>query len=128
MKLDLLNRKWLDIVFEGKNKNYGAYELRKTNDKTSIKGFFIGALIFGLAMATPKIVEWIGDASGDDSANNNKKIVTIKLPPKEEKIKEDLKPPPPPPPKVDVVKFVKPVVAKQDEVTRSEERRVGKEC
>ena len=117
MKLDLLNRKWLDIVFEGKNKNYGAYELRKTNDKTSIKGFFIGALIFGLAMATPKIVEWIGDASSDDSANNNKKIVTIKLPPKEEKIKEDLKPPPPPPPKVDVVKFVKPVVAKQDEVT-----------
>jgi len=41
----------------------------------------------------------------------------VKLPPKEEKPKEDLKPPPPPKPREDVVKFVKPVVAKKEEVT-----------
>jgi protein TonB len=39
------------------------------------------------------------------------------LPPKKEKPKENLPPPPPPPPKVDQVKFVKPVVAKAEEVT-----------
>ena len=45
------------------------------------------------------------------------KITAIKLPPKEEKPKLNLPPPPPPAPKVDVVKFVKPVVAKANEVT-----------
>jgi hypothetical protein len=38
------------------------------------------------------------------------------MPPKE-KPKENLPPPPPPPPKVDQVKFVKPEVAKTEEVT-----------
>ncbi len=40
--------------------------------------------------------------------------MTIKLPPKEQP--KNLPPPPPPPPKVDQVKFVKPVVAKAEEV------------
>jgi protein TonB len=31
MKLDILKNQWLDIVFEGRNKTYGAYELRKEN-------------------------------------------------------------------------------------------------
>jgi hypothetical protein len=34
MKLDILKNQWLDIVFEGRNKTYGAYELRKSNQKT----------------------------------------------------------------------------------------------
>jgi len=54
--------------------------------------------------------------SSDNDATLDTKIVTVKLPPKE-KPKENLPPPPPPPPKVDQVKFVKPVVAKADEVT-----------
>jgi protein TonB len=53
--------------------------------------------------------------SGEDSVNLDQKIVTIKMPPKEQP--KDLPPPPPPPPKVDQVKFVKPVVAKTEEIT-----------
>ena len=33
MKLDLLNNQWLEIVFEGRNKSYGAYDLRKSITK-----------------------------------------------------------------------------------------------
>jgi protein TonB len=44
------------------------------------------------------------------------KITAIKLPPKKEEPKLNV-PPTPPPPKVDQVKFVKPVVAKAEEVT-----------
>ena len=115
MKLDLLNRQWLDIVFEGRNKSYGAYELRKKNQNTSMIAFFIGAVVFALAVATPKIAEFIGSATSNDSATLDTKITTVKMPPKE-KPKENLPPPPPPPPKVDQVKFVKPVVAKTEEV------------
>jgi protein TonB len=116
MKLDLFNNKWLDIVFEGRNKQYGAYEMRKNSTSTSLRALAIGAVVFSLAVATPKIAEFFGRNSDEDNASLDKKIVTIKLPPKEEKPKIPVPPPPPPPPKVDQVKFVKPVVAKKEEV------------
>jgi protein TonB len=114
MKLDLLTRQWIDIVFEGRNKAYGAYELRKENPKTTLRSLLIGALIFSFAVAAPLIADLIPDLSKEEESMD-KKIVTIKLPPKEEQPK-DLPPPPPPPPKVDQVKFVKPVVAKTEEI------------
>jgi protein TonB len=114
MKLDLLKRQWIDIVFDGRNKAYGAYELRKENPKTTLRSLIIGAIIFGLAVSAPLIISLIPE--GNDDTTLDQKIVTIKMPPKEEKPK-DLPPPPPPPPKQDQVKFVKPVVAKTEEIT-----------
>lgn len=116
MKLDIIKNQWLDIVFEGRNKIYGAYELRKSNSKTTIKALIIGSVIFAFAVAAPLIASFLPD-SGEDDVNNNVKIATIKLPPKKEEVKPNQPPPPPPPPKVDQVKFTKPVVAKAEEVT-----------
>jgi protein TonB len=116
MKLDIFTNQWLDIVFEGRNKAYGAYELRKTNTKTTVKALVLGAVVFALAVSAPLIMSLIPNSS-DDSEVLDTKITTVKLPPKKEEVKKDLPPPPPPPPKVDQVKFVKPVVAKADEVT-----------
>ncbi|WP_293896161.1 energy transducer TonB [Flavobacterium sp.] len=113
MKLDLFNKQWIDIVFEGRNKAYGAYELRKDNSKTTLRALIIGAFVFGLAVSAPLIISLIPDMSNDNAALDQK-IVTIKLPPKEQP--KDLPPPPPPPPKVDQVKFVKPVVAKTEDI------------
>jgi protein TonB len=115
MKLDLLRKQWLDIVFEGRNKSYGAYDLRRKSGNTTSRAMIIGAIVFSIAVATPMILDFIGSASEDDTALDQK-ITTIKLPPKEQP-KEVIPPPPPPPPKVDQVKFVKPVVAKTNEVT-----------
>lgn len=133
MKIDLFENKWLDIVFEGRNKSYGAYDLRKKNTSTNIRAFIIGAVIFAFAVATPMLLELIPDSS-DEDLTLKEKIVTVKLPPKEEKPKENIPPPPPPPPKVDQVKFVKPVVAKTNEVTEEppkveeiKDKNIGKE-
>ena len=114
MKLDLFKRQWVEIVFEGRHKGYGAYELRASNPKTTARAMIIGAVIFSFAIAAPMIYDMLPDMS-DADANTDVKITTVKLPPKE-KPKENLPPPPPPPPKVDQVKFVKPVVAKAEEV------------
>ncbi|MBF4493850.1 energy transducer TonB [Flavobacterium sp. MR2016-29] len=116
MKLDIIKNQWLDIVFEGRNKIYGAYELRKANTKTTVKALIIGSVIFAVAVAAPLIASFLPD-SGEDDANKDIKIATVKLPPKKEEVKPNEPPPPPPPPKVDQVKFVKPVVAKANEVT-----------
>lgn len=117
MKLDLLKNQWLEIVFEGRNKLYGAYELRKSNNKTTMKSLVIGAVIFAFLVSIPMLASLIPDNSDDDAILDTK-ITTVKLPPKK-KVEEvkNLPPPPPPPPKVDQVKFVKPVVAKAEEVT-----------
>ena len=113
MKLDLIKDQWLEIVFEGRNKVYGAYELRKSNQKTTLRALIIGSVLFGFAIALPLLINMIPDSQDDASLDT--KITTVKLPPKE-KPKENIPPPPPPPPKVDVQKFVKPVVAKAEEV------------
>lgn len=115
MKLDLFKRQWVDIVFEGRNQTYGAYELRTTNNKTTYRALIIGSLFFILSVSAPLIISLIPESS--DDVNNDIKLTTVKLPPKQEKPKENLPPPPPPPPKVDQVKFVKPVVAKAEDVT-----------
>ncbi|MHC0439096.1 energy transducer TonB [Flavobacterium sp. 3-210] len=117
MKLDIIKNQWLDIVFEGRNKIYGAYELRKSNNKTTVRALIIGSIIFSFAVAAPLIASYLPD-SGEEDANKDIKIATVKLPPKKkEEVKPNEPPPPPPPPKVDQVKFVKPVVAKAEEVT-----------
>ncbi len=59
MKLDILKNQWLEIVFEGRNKVYGAYELRKSNTKTTTKALIIGAIFFSVAVAAPLIADMI---------------------------------------------------------------------
>lgn len=134
MKLDILKNQWLDIVFEGRNKVYGAYELRKSNRKTTIKALILGAIFFSIALAAPLIIDLLPQGAEDDM-DRDIKITAIKLPPKKkEEPKLNIPPPPPPPPKVDQVKFVKPVVAKAEEVTEEppkivemKEKKIGAE-
>ena len=46
------NEKWLEIAFEDRNKAYGAYQLRKESDATTIKAMLItfGALAAGIGL------------------------------------------------------------------------------
>ncbi len=56
--INLQNSNWLELVFQDKNKAYGAYQLRQENDKTTLKalvltsGFVLGACL--LASFTTK--------------------------------------------------------------------------
>jgi protein TonB len=132
MKLDLLNNHWLEIVFEGRNKRYGAYDLRKSITKNTTRAFIIGTIVFAVLVSIPTIMRMIPDKT--DETTLDQKITAVKMPPKKEKPKENLPPPPPPPPKVDQVKFVKPVVAKADEVVEEiavvkdlKDKNIGKE-
>jgi protein TonB len=94
-KLNIFGSAWTDMVFEGRNKSYGAYQLRSENPKTTVKALIIGALLFSFLVATPKIYEMLGNlvAKSDDD-NTDKIIEVIDLPPPP---KEDVLPPPPPP-------------------------------
>ena len=40
-KVDLIDNSWVELVFENKNKNYGAYQLRKDTGKRNVKAMVI---------------------------------------------------------------------------------------
>ena len=45
--IDLTSKGWIDLVFEGKNKDYGAYKLRKN---TSHRNIFSMVIILAIAL------------------------------------------------------------------------------
>lgn len=49
--LSIYEKKWLDIVFEGRNQSYGAYQLRSQNPRTTLLSLVLGTLLFGAALS-----------------------------------------------------------------------------
>lgn len=47
--VSIYEKNWIDLVFDGKNKAYGAYQLRQENTKTSLIAF-IGGITFMLSL------------------------------------------------------------------------------
>lgn len=115
----ILSADILDILFDGRNKEYGAYQLRKTYNKR-IRNSMIGMFVICVLL--------IG---GSFIANAKKKdkpdivVADMSL----EKVNEEKKPEPPPPPpppkqeppKVEITKFTPPKIVKDEEVKPDEE-------
>lgn len=57
--VDLSSKEWRDIVFEGKNKEFGAYELRKNSDVRHNKAMIVVVIILALAFLLPLIVNTV---------------------------------------------------------------------
>ncbi|RYY07278.1 MAG: energy transducer TonB, partial [Sphingobacteriaceae bacterium] len=117
-RLDILDPAWIEVVFSGRNKAYGAYVLRKENAKTSVRALIIASLFFVLAIAMPTIINKLkGFIPKADEKVKIDDVVLTPPPPI-----DAAKPPPPPPqveppkPKVDQVRFPPPVVKPDNEV------------
>ncbi|AYQ34502.1 energy transducer TonB [Runella sp. SP2] len=104
-----------DIVFENRNKAYGAYDLRKVYRPTLTKSMLIGGAIFVLAMLSPALISLIPK---EEEEQFMQEIDLMKMPPPP--IDPNEPPPPPPPPievpKVATIKFLPPEVKKDEEV------------
>lgn len=53
--VSIFETRWIELVFEGKNKEYGAYQLRQENPKTTIKALFLGLLLITALASIPLI-------------------------------------------------------------------------
>ena len=60
-KVDLLDQKWIDLVFEGKNEAYGAYQIRQ--DTTKRNNMAMLFLLLGIAAAVGIFFAWGGIAN-----------------------------------------------------------------
>ena len=91
-----------EIVFEHRNREYGAYDLRTSYRKILTRSLIIGTVLFCLAAITPFVIMKIKQLAAPDKTEIDAKLIEI-LP--EEEVKEEIvekeETPPPPPPKVE---------------------------
>jgi protein TonB len=97
-----------DLVFEFRNKEYGAYELRKKYSKTVAIATLIGILILTTAIVVPYIQ---ASRKALQKARDAKEVIAEMA----NNLNQEAPPPPPPPPpppmeQQAVVKYVAPVV------------------
>jgi hypothetical protein len=57
-KLSIYETRWIDLVFQYRNKEYGAYQLRRESTKTSIMALFMGILLLTSALSIPVILNY----------------------------------------------------------------------
>ncbi|MDE7455670.1 MAG: TonB family protein [Prevotella sp.] len=124
-KIDLIDNSWVDLVFEGKNQAYGAYQLRKNTGKRNLMSLLV---MFGIGVAIAAFVAIKGVVE-----NAMKQDVAIEADVELAKLAEKKKEPEvkkreePIVDKVEVekvkssVKFVPPVIKKDDEVKPEDE-------
>ena len=51
--VDLSSSEWIDIIFEGKNKDFGAYELRKASTKRHNRAMLVILIVLLLCSRPP---------------------------------------------------------------------------
>jgi protein TonB len=115
----------LDLLYEGKNKAYGAYDLQHKNKGYTASGLLISMVAIFTLFAMPMLIAWF---SPEPEAESNMRIVRVidyselSAPPPIERNR--VEPPPELPkmkPKPTVKKYVAPVVKPDEEVPDEEE-------
>ncbi len=125
----LANASLNDIVFEGRNKDYGAYHLRRIYGRHVTRALIIGAFFLGLLVIIPAVAKFLEERKPKAELNLKENVLidappldnTQPPPPPPPPASTPPPPPPPDPPKVNAIKFTPPVVAKDKEVRQEEE-------
>ena len=115
---EILNSSLDDLVFENRNKNYGAYDLRKRYGSVILLSLLIGAGFYVLSFSTPYIISKF--ASMEKPAEK-KKIAYTELsepPPIDKNTPPPKLPDIPPPPKT--IKFTPPEIKPDEEVKQED--------
>ena len=104
-----------DIIFENRNKAYGAYDLRKSYSKFLTRALLIGGAIFFMGMLAPTLISLL---PSNEPELNMSEVDLMKLAPPP--LDPNEPPPPPPPPvelpKVNTVKYLPPEVLPDEKV------------
>lgn len=125
--INLFGKDWTNIVFEGRNKAYGAYKLRQDNPKTTLVALMLGVVCIGLAFGGSFAFKSIfGEKFNRDKDVEEVSVTEVELPPlpePEPPVEEIKEEPKPEPEQADAsksvqeeVKYVETIVKKDEEV------------
>ena len=117
----ILNADILDIIFDGKNKAYGAYQLRKTYNSRMVKALIAVGIILIFVVGGMVLANFINNRTAKDELE----VVDTQM----AEVKKDEPPPPPPPPppptpppppEIKQIQFTPPKIVKDEEVKKDE--------
>jgi len=121
--INLNSADWCDLVFEGKNKNYGAYRMRMTSSKRHFIAFGVIVLFTAFLAILPVLIKTVSEALNKrDQMTEVTALSDLKL---EDQVKEEniihKEEAPPPPPMKSTIKFTPPVITDAADVTDADE-------
>lgn len=123
-KIDLISSDWVDLVFEGRNKAYGAYRLRKSTTKRNILAMVAVVLLLVVAFIILTVKNFVDEQRAKVAMTQVAELTNYEQPKKQAEVKQK---------KIEVepervvervkssIKFTAPVIKKDDEVKPEEE-------
>ena len=123
-KIDLISSDWVDLVFEGRNKAYGAYRLRKSTTKRNILAMVAVVLLLIVAFIILTVKNFVDEQRAKVAMTQVAELTNYKQPEKKAEVKQK---------KVEVepervvervkssIKLTAPVIKKDEEVKPDEE-------
>ena len=123
-KIDLISSDWVDLVFEGRNKSYGAYRLRKSTTKRNILAMVAVVILLVVAFIILTVKNFVDEQRAKVAMTQVAELTNYKQPEKKAEVKQK---------KIEVepervvervkssIKFTAPVIKKDDEVKPDEE-------
>ena len=123
-KIDLISSDWVDLVFEGRNKAYGAYRLRKSTTKRNILAMVAVVLLLIVAFIILTVTNFVDEQRAKVAMTQVAELTNYDQPKKKAEVKQK---------KVEVepervvervkssIKFTAPVIKKDEEVKPDEE-------
>lgn len=123
-KIDLISSDWVDLVFEGRNKAYGAYRLRKSTTKRNILAMVAVVLLLIVAFIILTVKNFVDEQRAKVAMTQVAELTNYDQPKKKAEFKQK---------KVEVepervvervkssIKFTAPVIKKDEEVKPDEE-------
>ncbi|MDU1905422.1 MAG: TonB family protein [Dysgonomonas sp.] len=122
--INLNSSEWRDIIFEGRNKQYGAYYLRETSSKRHVVALFASLVFVGVVAAIPSFLDAVkpnkenlgGVEQAFELSNLNNPEEQV---PEENIIRQETAPPPPP--LKATIQFTPPVITEDSKVNEEKE-------
>jgi protein TonB len=126
--INIVGQTWLDLVFVGKNKEYGAYELRASMTRRHLIAYFsiIGFVIF--VMVAPTLVDFLTPARTERMTQVTEfQDLIMELPEVKEENKVVAANVPPPPALKSTIKLTVAVIKADEEVAPEDEMKTQDE-
>lgn len=123
--IDLTSQEWIDLIFEGKNKNYGAYRLRQSSGKRHIYAFVVVIVVTIILFSALRMVTtYQAERKARESITQVTELSNIQLQQPEVPEENIIRVYEAPPPAVELkstIKFTPPVIKKDEEVSEDAE-------
>ena len=113
-KIDLTSQEWCDLIFEGRNKDYGAYKMRARAARRLNFSVVLVIVIAAVGFSIPRLITMVTPEKEEPEV-------------KQEEVQKVQPVAPPPPALKSSIKFTAPVIKKDEEVADEDQMRTQEE-